>query len=76
MLDSAERRAFAGAGRAAGTPSSMGQQQRGHGGFTPSSRGGFSLADMLDGRAMAGLAPLFIHHAILQSKHQVKTRLN
>ena len=28
------------------------QQRRGFGGFTPSSRGGFSLADMLDGRAM------------------------
>ena len=28
------------------------QDRRGFGGFTPSSRGGFSLADMLDGRAM------------------------
>jgi len=55
VLDSAERRVFAGAGRA-NTPSSVGRGHgHGHGlggGFTPSSRGGFSLADMLDGRAM------------------------
>ena len=51
VLKSAERQAFASAGRGQ-TPSSM---ELGHGGglfFTPSSRAGFSLADLLDGRVI------------------------